>query len=266
MERKPGVKQLGITELDYLRPMFYTWLPGQAPGTVTPAHQTINDIPGILTATLRQGHLDAAFLSPIDFANLHKECCIIPQLGVLSAGESGVITVLFRDHLRDIKSVAFAPNAFSAEVVLAHIVLAEKYELHPKFIPITGGIDDALRSADAVILSGNRVTGPAAAGHSRIDLVDEWMDIAELPYVHGFWLARDGAFPPAELKEFISASEQGVRTYHAPDEEQEEWLAEHFAYALHEDALAGLNEFLRMAFYHGILKEIIEPRFHSLKK
>ena len=79
-----------------------------------------------------------------------------------------------------------------------------------------------------------------------LDLVEEWMDMVDLPFVHGLWYARDGAFDTAEPDLFAcpaAESSAGTPT---------------ISYRFDEEARSGLAEFVRMAYYHGILREIPE--------
>jgi len=94
---------------------------------------------------------------------------------------------------------------------------------------------------------------------NKLDLVDEWYDLTELPYVHGFWAFREEVLEELDFKQIErqSLSQTGMLAKFGDDAE----YLESFRYELNEGALRGLSEFYRMAFYHGIMKEIPDVRF-----
>ncbi|HUL44182.1 MAG TPA: MqnA/MqnD/SBP family protein [Bacteroidota bacterium] len=213
--------------------------------------------PAELALALRQHHLDGALLSSIDYAKDYAMYRIVPGVGISSAGENGTIFLAFRENLRSIRTLAFDPR-FSAEVVLAVIVLAEKYDSKPQLIPKTGTPEKLLAAADCVLLVGNAAS--RFAEHTqKIDLVEEWSDITGLPFVHGFWASRENALGSDEIEALKQCTFPSVGDMPAtiPPE-----YFEAFQYDLDDEAIAGVGEFLRMAFYHGILNDLPELKFH----
>jgi len=101
---------------------------------------------------------------------------------------------------------------------------------------------------------------------NRIDLVDEWSDITELPYVHGIWAARDGNLTIAEMNSIIESARQGVKHLEHLTSEINRSFFEHFQYDLDDKTLSGLSEFFHMAYCHGILKDIPDVKLHTLNE
>ena len=214
--------------------------------------------PAELALALRQRHLDGALLSSIDYAKDYAMYRIVPGVGISSSGESRTILLAFREHLRSITTIAFDPR-FGADIVLAVIVLAEKYDTKPKLVPVSGTPENMLSAADCALLVGN-----AAVRYQehlqKLDLVEEWEDISGLPFVHAFWVARENALDAETmeaLKQVATLSDGELPGDLPPD------FFEAFQYGMDDDAIAGLSEFLRMAYYHGILSDLPEVKFHS---
>lgn len=251
-------KRLGIIPQLYAQPLF-EGLRRAVTAKEIDAELT-EDVPARLAIQLREEQLHGAFLSPIDYARDYAKYKILPGVGVASEGESGAVHLVFNEQLKRIRSIAVDPGCAS-EIVLTHIILAEKYEIVPQFVPIKSSVEESLANVDAALIV-NRTSQLPFAGSNKIDLVDEWLDLTELPYVHGCRASREHALSSNEMRtiaaQAASASKlEGKLLNHAG------YLL-NFGYDLNEEALAGLTEFYRMAYYHGILKDIPEPRFHSL--
>lgn len=206
-----------------------------------------------LALELRQGNLDCAFLSPIEYARDYRLYEILPEVAAVSEGPSGLVLLLFREGGRTISTIAADPRSGS-EIVLAHIVLAEKYETVPRVVPYAGSPGEAFRKADGVLLFGDAAEDNRD-GKKAIDLIDEWGDIAEVPYVHGFWVVRRDVFTTGEARKFIRLSSSG--TGKAAE-------TAGIRYTLDEAAISGLTEFFRMAYYHGVLRDIPDIRLFAL--
>jgi chorismate dehydratase len=258
------VKRLGIIRQGYTQPLFHA-LHGQLPNQ--PDRQfpfeLVEDTPSTLVQKLRQHELDAAFLSPIDYARHSENFRIIPHIGMISAGESRGVQLLFRERLRDIRTIAVHVQVSTSDIVLANIILAEKYELAPQILPVSSSPKESLTKADAVLISGDDVF--TVQDTHRLDLVDEWGDVTNLPYVHGIWTTGANGLSDSEVKLLIELTEKSVAEFHHSGPQQK-WYEEYFGYRLHEDAVYALTEFLRMAYYHGILKELVTPRFLEIEK
>lgn len=212
-----------------------------------------------LAVQLREGKLDGAFLSPVEYAHLYGTCKIAPNVGVLSEGESGSVLLVFHEHLHTIKTIGVDP-AFPSEIVLADIIMKEKYDTAPQFVPLSGSVDEALRKADAALVV-DRSAIAVRDRPARLDLVDEWYDLSELPFVHGFWVVREGTFAAEEMKALTTAA-LPAESLPGLNPDEEEYLL-NFRYTLEEEGIASLNEFFRMAYYHGVLKDIPDLRIGS---
>ncbi len=242
-------KRIGLVPHRYAEP-----LARALAGRGSPAFDLVREMPARLALKLRRNELDGAFLSPVDLAREHRSYRIVRGAGIVSGGESGSILLFFREHAKRITTLAFDP-ASSSEAVLAHIVLAEKFESAPKLVPVENPAREGWEKADAVLLVGDAVLSEAGRTN-RLDLVDEWMDISDLPFVHHVCVAREGALSDQEIS-LLGRRAAEARDPGRPGDPQ----GAGFRYTLDDEAADGLNEFLRMAYYHGILKDIPEVRF-----
>ncbi len=229
-----------------------TWANPLAAGVKSAgSFEILSKSPSELAILLRHSELDAALLSPIDYAKDYAMYRILPGAAAVSQGESRFALLVFNENSRNISTLLIDPHS-SSEIVLAAIVLAEKYDSRPQLKPFSGSLNDALATASAALVVGDAARN--LSGHTNvIDLVDEWGDMTELPFVHAVWAAREGALSSAE-----------VRAITAPPDPAGNGASEGFYYSLDEEASRGLTEFYRMAYYHGILKDIPDTKFVDL--
>lgn len=232
-----------------------------------------SDVPARLALQLRERKLDAAFLTPLDYARESSAYEIVPGVGVASDQGTGSVSLIFREeHLHTVSTVAVDPSS-SAEIVLAKIVLAEEYNLEPTFTPAAGTVEQLLQTADAVVLSGDASLREVDRYPNRIDLVEAWADMTSLPYVHGVWCARRGLLSSEQVASLQQSAGKGIASLDALAAEvsgkrfpslSQTLLADYlhaFSYTLTDRDLDGFQEFLRFAYYHGVLPDVGDLHF-----
>jgi chorismate dehydratase len=226
---------------------------------------------------LKSRKLDAALLSPIDYARNSDEYLVVPNICVSSTGNHTML-LHFREGLRKINTIA-TDIGLTSELVLAKILLVEKYNTNPQFIPIAptkslaSGADATamLAKADAALLVGGASLFASLDTKCTIDLVTEWNDLTGLPYVHAIWLSHRDSLTPTMAHLLKQSCDEGIRHLHdiasaasregqGTPEECETYLAS-FNFSLDEETVESLSEFYRYAFYHGILGEVPEISF-----
>lgn len=232
-----------------------------------------SDVPTRLALQLRERKLDAAFLTPLDYARDSSAYEIVPAVGVASDQGTGSISLIFREeHLHTVSTVAVDPSS-TAEIVLAKIILAEEYNLEPTFTPASGPVEQLLQTADAVVLTGDASLREVDRHPNRIDLVEAWVDMTSLPYVHGVWCARHGLLSSEQVEFLQRSAEKGLSSLDTLAAEvsagrfpslSQTLLADYlhaFSYTLTDRDLDGFQEFLRFAYYHGVLPDVGDLHF-----
>jgi predicted solute-binding protein len=249
-------KRLGIIPSLFARPVFHHLTTRNHP---LPDFVVTEDVPANLAIRLREKSLDAAFLSPIDYGRDYAMYSILPGICVAAGIRSMSAVVVFKQGLRKISTLAVSPSS-SSEIVLANIIFAEQFDGTPTIVPFIGSVDDGLRKADAVLCTADDAFGTADRT-AKLDLIEEWYTLTDFPFVHGFWVTRRDGLTPVEVETIVSMGKKGVENYHE-DQKHKEYLG-HFRYDFDDDVKSGLNEFLRMAYYYGILKDIPDVRYFS---
>ncbi|MFA6467733.1 MAG: MqnA/MqnD/SBP family protein [Bacteroidota bacterium] len=225
------------------------------------------DTPSVHIDGLMSNELNAAFIPPVDFAQNSSGMVLYPNIGVSSIGYSSVARLYLRKNLPVIRSFAVG-NVSTTDVVLTRIVLGEKYDAEkPAIIPAIGSIDEMLAKADCALVTGDPLL-TLADNHPFIDIIDEWSDITELPFVHTVCISRADMYNAGirtMLLESLTAgtdalgsvaNELAAETGHSADLLQN--YLSHFSFGFDEIAKASLEEFFRMAFYYGMLPDVPE--------
>ena len=222
---------------------------------------------------MRQGDLEAAFLTPIDYARESSNYSIVPGVAVSSRAPSDTVVLHFKTGLQTIKTMAVHPTSTS-EIVLATILLSERFDVRPRIVPVFGSFDQMLQAADAALLVGNDALGERDRHHNKLDLVEEWTDMTGLPYIHGFWCTRASDLTPDHVAELQRAGAQGAASLEAiarseaskhPRETPEglRHYFESFSFTFTDEEQEALTEFLRYAFYHVVLPDVAELNFYK---
>jgi chorismate dehydratase len=222
---------------------------------------------------LREHHLDAAFLSPIDYARESSLYNIVPGIAVSSRGGNDAVVMHFREHLHTIKTLVVDPSSTS-EIILARILLAERFDVEPSLVPATGPLEHMLAKGDAALLVGDTALGASFSHPNKLDLIEEWTDMADLPYVHGFWCGREHDLATKDIHALQRSRDRGVEeladiSLEAPVQPlslfPSETLHSHlqtFGYEFTDEVRDALQEFFRYAYYYGVLPDVADLHYY----
>lgn len=211
---------------------------------------------------------DAAFVHPMDYAINSSDLVIYPGVGVSAGGFAGTVRLYLRGELHDIKTMAVGAVT-TTDVVLTRVVLGEKYDSAPAIVPVSGTIDDMLAKADCALVAGDALLS-VRSNRPFLDMVDEWVDVTELPFVHAFSVGRSESFSK-ELSDLLIVSQESGKNElrmladelskdrsQSPDAIHE--FFSQFTYTFDDQSRESLETFFRMAFYHGMAGDV--PEIH----
>jgi chorismate dehydratase len=218
----------------------------------------VREEPPVLAHRLETRALAASFLSPIEFARNASEYFILRESAVVSPAGNSSLVMYFRGGIHDLTTLAVPPTSVS-DIVLAKILLAERFDVHPRLVPVAGSVEAMLAKADAALVAGDDAL--TADRPDALDLIEEWIAATDLPYVHGFVAGREDALTPEARTAISGAALRGGRAI-AETGGTPAALIARFDYAFSEDAEEGLTEFMRYAYYHGILPDVPDIRFY----
>jgi predicted solute-binding protein len=266
---------LGVPDAAYVQPLLY--------GAI-PSFQVLTDIPANLARLFRERippfhEAGCAFLSPIDYARHGGDYRVLPGVCAASSIRSGTIELFVKQGVGSIRTVAVDVH-YTSEIVLTKIILAEKFSGLPgerhevQFIPMMAELDAMLRKADAALVVYPHPRPQPASAYFSLDLVEEWNDLTDLPYVHGMWVGREENEREAFLSQIGLMAMNGVHHINeiaaqlaqhrqVSPEEAKAYLST-FSYTLGTAEEESLTEFIRYAYYHGVLPDAPDLNYFEL--
>ncbi len=265
---------LGIPDALHLRPLVEGLGGADSPITI---HR---DVPAQLSVQLSQRipplEAGCAFLTPLDYARHGGPYRIIPGIGASSRTATRTIRLLIRQQTRSIGRVAVDVRV-SSEIVLLKILLTERFPdlsgagTGPEFVAMTGTVIEQLERADAVLVVNLEPIVPRPSDTFALDLVEEWVDMTDLPYPHGFWVGHEDSIDQKLAEVLSEARTRGVAERNrlaaesakltgTSEGEALSYLSA-FSYDLTEETQDAVSEFFRYAYYHGVLGDIPDLKF-----
>lgn len=270
-------RKLGVSDALYLQPLLYGL--EKEDSNV----ELLVDLPAQSALKLRKraDNLQCAFLSPIDYARYGSEYRIVPGVGVSSSVPTDTIQLFIKSSAHDIMTVAVDIRVTS-EIILAKIILLEKFpnltegEKAMQFLPMLPNLDQMLSKADAALIVNLSPNTHVSQETFALDLVEEWNDLTDLPYVHGFWVGREEDTGIEIARELIRAKTLGVShvDHIAEQASQQRGLSpeeartyfSRFSYDFGTDQEESLSEFMRYAFYHGVIPDVPDIQFFEFDR
>jgi len=265
---------LAVSDALYLKPLLQGLSSPSSPFSLN------FDIPAqnALKLTGRTDNTKCAFLSPIDYARHGGEFSVVPTVGVSSTQRTNTIQLFVNSDARNVSTIAVDVRVTS-EIILAKIILSEKFrnlsmrESHFQFIPMLPDVETMLKKADAALVVDLQPT-VRTQNKFMLDLVEEWNDLTDLPYVHGFWVAREGDLTALEIHDLIHSRQKGLGVLDRIAEdaalqlnisrEMSKAYLSAFSYELGELEQESISEFLRYSFFHGVIGDIPDLNFFEL--
>ncbi len=262
---------LAVSDALYLKPLL------QGLSAATSPFSLSFDIPGrnALKLAERAENIKAAFLSPLDYARHGGEFRIIPEIAVSSSTKTDTIQLFVDSDARNITTLAVDIRVTS-EILLAKIILSENFrnlsakEDKLQILPMLPDVQLMLEKADAALIVN--LDAPARSEEKFVlDLVEEWNDLTDLPYVHGFWVAREGDLLPGEMEQLLDAKKKGLelQTKIAQEVALEKNVSagtyisylSSFSYDLGNSEQESISEFFRFSYFYGALGDIPDLNF-----
>ena len=228
-------------------------------------------VPSRLATELRNGDLDVGLIPIIEYFRTDSEYRIIQDISICSRGPVLSIQLLSRVSIPTIRSVALDTSSRTSRA-LVQIVLAEKYNLHPKFHSCPPTIDPREVDTDAVLLIGDAALRRLGATDYSLDLGAAWRTLTGLPFVYACWVARAdvelGEVPQTllnakacginKIAEIVQIESQKLSF---PETLCRDYLTKHIFYELGDAEIAGLKKFYELAVKYDLAQPSVKLRF-----
>jgi chorismate dehydratase len=220
--------------------------------------------PSACAARLAEGVADAG-LVPVAAIPSLPDVVALPALGVASRGEVTSVLLVSRVPLGEVHTLA-AHTASRTSVILARLLLSERWGARPEVMPAVPPLAAMLSRADAAVIIGDpALSERRRTGLLEVDLGAAWAEWTGLPFVFAVWAVRRGS--PAGLGALFARSFDYARTHwekllprwsrahHVDGTTIRRYLEEVLVYPLGRAERAGTEEFLRRAARAGLLPD-----------
>ncbi|MEU1602426.1 menaquinone biosynthetic enzyme MqnA/MqnD family protein [Micromonospora matsumotoense] len=230
------------------------------------------DSPDRLSAALIAGDLDIGPISQVEYLRHADELLLLPDLAVGSDGPVLSVNVVSTRPLAELEGGRVALGSTSRTgVLLAQLLLADRYGVHPEYFRCPPDLTQMLLEADAGVLIGDvalrALYEAPRRGLEVTDLGQAWREWTGLPMVFAVWAVRRdfAAAHPGLVKEvheaFLRSRDLCLAELDQVAEAAARWepfdaatLATYFRaldFSLGARQVAGLREFARRAAATG---------------
>jgi chorismate dehydratase len=157
------------------------------------------ETPDVLNGLLLAGELDIGPISLVPALQHHRELVVLPDIAVGSDGPVLSVVLVSKRPVEELDGAHISLGSTSrTSVLLAQMLLAQRYDVKASFETAAPDLPTMLRSADAAVLIGDpalRATYEAPGlGLHVLDLGAAWRDWTGLPMVFAVWAARRSYF------------------------------------------------------------------------
>ncbi len=164
------------------------------------------ETPDVLNGLLLAGELDIGPISLVPALQHHRDLVVLPDIAVGSDGPVLSVVLVSKRPVEQLDGAHISLGSTSrTSVLLAQMLLAQRYDVKASFETAAPDLGTMLRSADAAVLIGDpalRATYEAPAlGLHVLDLGAAWREWTGLPMVFAVWAARRSYFEahPAQV-------------------------------------------------------------------
>jgi len=169
----------------------------------------ILDYPSRLADRLSDWDLDAALIPSVEYLR-HENYLIVSDACVATRGPVLSVKLYGRRPLSEVRRLALDEGSRTS-VVLAQILLYERFSVSPTLEVLRIGQEIQQCSADAILVIGDRaIPQPGESFVETWDLGQEWTQWTGLPFVFAVWAARPETDLERLQKILIDARDRGV--------------------------------------------------------
>lgn len=214
-------------------------------------------LPSECADLLASGDADIGIIPAIEMAR--QQLSYFPGTGIACHGPVRSILLISKVPWREIRTVA-TDSGSRTSVMLARIILAEKFGVTPQLISRPAALPAMLDEADAALLIGDAAlhVDPATLPFESLDLGAEWNTLTGLPMVFAVWSGRPEIIQDRYQRAFSESCSFGLANipeiahHEAPlrgigEKLARLYLTRHIVFQLGERDYSGMNLYLEKA-------------------
>ncbi len=212
-------------------------------------------LPSECADRIRAGAADIGLVPVIEIAR--QKLLAVPETGIACDGAVRSILLFAKVPWGEIRRVA-VDNGSRTSVMLARILLRERYGVEPELIVMKPQLAPMLEAADAALLIGDPALQlqPSQIAFEHLDLGAAWKELTGLPMVFAVWAGP--VLPPGATELFRGSWEYGGERLpeiidHQADRRGiarglvRDYLTHHIRFSIGARERAGLEAYLALA-------------------
>ena len=216
-----------------------------------------------ISSALENDKNAAALIPAIDIIS-HKDLFVSKRYGVSFEGSLCNSYIYFSED-RSVKLLNNAGDVSSSEVILSRILFKELYNAE-----VEVGLSASLeRKTNNLVITGNQNFYEDRL-FNGISFSEEMIELLSLPYIN-FVLASPDEKSLGELETVLLGNASTVydnfenpEKYFSLSERMVNYISQNVSSLVlefHEHDLEAINQQLMLPYFHGMIKEIVEPRW-----
>jgi chorismate dehydratase len=251
LDFRPKAPPPRLAAVSYLNTLPLVW--GFASGPHRDSVQLDFALPFECARRVASGQAKAGLMPVIEASRLGLP--MIGDTGIACRGPVRSILLVSKVEPAQIKHLAL-DRASRTSVMLARILLAERYGATPELVTMSPELGPMLRQADAALIIGDPALrlDPATLPYHVLDLGLEWWEMTGLPMVFAMW-AGEVALPETLFRQSLEFGRANMAQYLREEAAKREipealawtYLQHHIVYDIGAPERAGLAEYLRLA-------------------
>jgi predicted solute-binding protein len=232
-------------------------------GFVDELKEKVNFLPSsILSKTLNDNKSSAALIPTLELIT-NKNLFVSKSVGISFAGPLSNSFIYYEPGRKEIEKIKLAGDISSMDVILSKIIFKELYD---------SDIEIAIQTKLDSKISGNfLIAGDENFNNARfengISIAEEVIDLISAPFTSYVLASNDKnlleeysskLLPVLDKIEYNNSLTENYNLKSA------EFIKENFnsiTYKLDEQDIAGINELLKLPYYHGLIIDLIEVNF-----
>ncbi len=173
-----------------------------------------SSFPSRINLAMRQGKIDIAPISSLEYLNHQKEYFLLPDLVIGSRDFSGSVLLLSREKIEGLNGAPIALSRQSlSSAMLLRVLFRFKYKFDNRFVTSSEGSDALLKKYKAALIIGDDALRyrPKEFVY-KYDLSELWWNWTEKPFCFALWAVRKAfaAKHPEDVQIFYRALKENL--------------------------------------------------------
>jgi len=226
-----------------------------------------DDVPAALNQKMREGSLDVALVSSLEYALAQEQYDILAPICIGIKHQSDSVVLVSKKPIEKLNKIELTlPKESLSSSSLLKILFKQKYGFENTFVTKTNHIEDVFENNEAGLLIGDAALFQKELAPYHYDLGLLWRDWKKKPFCFALWVAQKGLTGEKRksvdaLKHFVMRTLQYnlyhleelidcLRQEYALEESDVEKTINYFThlnYWLDEEMIGGLMDFYQCA-------------------